>query len=426
MFRLYIVCSIPSKALLNATNKYAELKQLKKLGISAESATIDLKALMGFKDRTVSGLTRGIESLLKKYGAEYIQGRGTFISEHELEVNNSTKLEGKNVVIATGSYPAPYPGKIELAIDGDRIVTSDHAIAFSEIPERLVVIGGGVIGLELGSVWARLGSKVTIIDHSSHALSAADTEIALALNKSLSSHGGLTFRTNAEVSALAEDKTSITVKVNGKSEVIPFDKLLIATGRKPFTKGLGLERVGVTLDRRGFVEVNDRLQSRAHSHVYAIGDVAPGPMLAHKASEEGMAVADHINKPEAAHFPTHLHIPSVVYTHPEVAWVGHREDDLVAQGVKFKKGSFPFMANSRSRCNGQTDGFVKVLVDENDKLIGAHIMAPHAGELIAPLVVGMTYGASSRDLANVSHAHPTESEAIKEACLAAHFKPIHF
>ena len=387
---------------------------------------MDLKQLMDFKTRTVGGLTRGVEFLFKKYGTHHIVGRGSFASPHEIDIDNGQRISAKNIMLATGSEVSSFPGTVELPIDGDRIVSSDHAIAFVSVPERLLVVGGGVIGLELGSVWARLGSKVTVLDHSTHSLSSADSEVAAALVKSLQSHEGMTFKCNANITGLSEDRTSVTVDIDGHSETIQFDKLLIATGRRPVTADLGLQALGITTDRRGHIEVGEFLQTKAHPHIFAIGDVAPGPMLAHKAEEEGMAVVNHIFDPSTAHFPNHLHIPSVVYTHPEVAWVGLREDDLIAAGTKYRKGSFPFIANSRAKCNGQTDGFVKILVSEDDdKIIGAHIIAPQAGELIAPLVMGITYGASSKDVSHVSHAHPTMSEAIKEACLAAHFKPIH-
>jgi dihydrolipoamide dehydrogenase len=249
--------------------------------------------------------------------------------------------------------------------------------------------------------------------------------MSTALVKSLQSHEGMRFLDGSNITTLHEG--AIDVDVNGSHETVEFDKLLVSTGRRPVTHGLGLEALGITTDKRGHIEVNSKLQTNAHPHIFAIGDVAPGPMLAHKAEEEGVAVADFIHDPESAHFPNHLHIPSVVYTAPELAWVGHTEAELVARGIKYRKGSFPFMANSRARCNGQTEGFVKILAsEEDDKLLGAHILSPHAGELIAPLVVGMTYGATSHDIAMVSHAHPTETEAIKEACLAAHFKAIHF
>jgi dihydrolipoamide dehydrogenase len=409
---------------LNATNKYAELGSLRKLGISFDGSSMDLKTLMEFKDRTVSGLTRGIESLFKKNGTTFIHGRASFISANELSIGDDTeRVTAKYIIIATGSEPSPFPGKVNLPIDGDRIVTSDQAIAFSEIPKNLVVVGGGVIGLELGSVWARLGSKVAVLDRSTP-LSFADKEMSTALVKSLRSHEGMRFLDGSEITQLHEG--AIDVEMNGSHETLEFDKLLVSTGRRPVTQGLGIEHIGITTDKRGHIEVNDKLQTKSHPHIFAIGDVAPGPMLAHKAEEEGVAVVDYIHNPETAHFPNHLHIPSVVYTSPELAWVGHTEEELVSKGIQYRKGSFPFMANSRARCNGQTEGFVKILAShDDDKLLGAHILSPHAGELIAPLVTGITYGASSRDIAMVSHAHPTETEAIKEACFAAHFKATH-
>ena len=412
-----LLYSIPSKALLNASHKFSELKSLKKLGISTLGASVDLKALMGFKERTVSGLTRGIESLLKKYGAEYIKGRGSFVSENEVLVDKTHQIYSKNFIIATGSYPAPFPGGIDICIDGESIVTSDQAIAFSQVPDHLVVVGAGVIGLELGSVWARLGSKVTVIDHSSQILSAADPDVSAALRKTLTSHEGMVFKDNAKITNCS--KSECTILSNGVEEMIKFDKMLIATGRKPNTSDLG--HIRIPLNEKGFIQVDEFLQVEGFSNIYAIGDCVPGPMLAHKASEEGIAVVDHISTGEG-HYPIYANVPSVVYTSPEVAWVGVGEND---PSVK-RKGVFPMMANSRSRCNGVMDGFVKVLVDESDRIIGAHIVAENAGELIAPLTVAITYGASSKDMANVSHAHPTQHEAIKEACMAAHFKPIHF
>ena len=417
---------IPSKCLLNATHKFSEIKSLKKLGIQADNPRVDLQQLMDFKTRTVTGLTRGIESLFKKNGTEYIKGRASFLNEFELEIDGSNRISAKNIIIAAGSEVSPFPGQASLPIDGDTIISSNHAISLTQVPERLVVVGGGIVGVELGSVWARLGSKVTVIDHSNRALSAADSEIASVLLKTLQTHEGMKFLTNANSKGLSADKKGLIVDINGSSESVPFDKLLIATGRRPVTRDLNLDRIGVTTDKRGHIEVNSNLQTKAHSHIFAIGDVAPGPMLAHKAEEEGVAVVDFINNPESAHFPNHLHIPSVIYTHPEVAWVGYREEDLISNKMEYRKGTFPFMANSRARCTGQPDGLVKILVDPNDKILGAHIVGAQAGELLAPLVVGITYGASSKDIANVSHPHPTLNEAIKEACLAAHFKPLHF
>ena len=416
---------IPSKCLLNATHKFSEIKTLKKLGIHAENPRVDLKQLMDFKTRTVTGLTRGIESLFKKNGTEHIKGTARFISKNELEVDNGRKIVAKNIIIASGSEVAPFPGQARLPIDGERVISSDGALELTEVPERLVVVGGGIVGLELGSVWARLGSRVTIVDHSK-SLSAADSEVAGVLLKTLQSHEGMTFKNSANAKGLSSDGKSLVIESNGTTEILDFDKLLIATGRRPMTAGLNLEAAGITTDRRGHIEVNANLQTKAHSHIFAIGDVAPGPMLAHKAEEEGVAVVDFIKDPDSAHFPNHLFIPSVVYTHPELAWVGHREEDLISNKISYRKGTFPFMANSRARCVGQTDGLVKILVGTDDKILGAHIVGAHAGELIAPLVVGMTYGASSKDMANVSHAHPTLNEAIKEACLSSHFKSIHF
>ena len=415
---------IPSKVLLNATHKYADLKGLKKLGVTVDKARMDLKVLMDFKSRTVSGLTRGIESLFKKNGATFVNERASLVSPNDIVTTSGDAFKAKHVILASGSEPSPFPGKITLPIDGDRIVTSDHAIAFDHVPEKLVVVGGGVIGLELGSVWARMGSQVSVIDYTS-AMSGADSDVAAALVKSLQSKEGMKFLDNTSLVGLSGNE--LIVETNNKTESLPFDKILVATGRRPVTRDMGLEALGITFDNRGHVKVNSVLQTEVHSNIFAIGDVAPGPMLAHKAEEEGIAVVDYIASGGAeSHFPNHLHIPSVVYTSPEVAWVGHREKDLVSLGIKYRKGSFPFMANSRARCNGQTDGFVKILVEEGtDRILGAHIVSPHAGELIAPLAVGMTYGASSHDIAMVSHAHPTESEAIKEACLAAHFKAIH-
>jgi len=384
---------------------------------------------MSSKLKAVKGLTSGIEMLFKKNKVTYVKGFGRLASPTEVLVDLSAggqqTLSTKNIVIATGSEPSSIPN---VTIDEKLVVSSTGALELKEVPKKMAVIGGGVIGLEMGSVWSRLGSEVHVIEFLDRIVPTCDGEIATLFQKVLTSQG-LQFRlstkvTSAVPTANGVDLTIAPAKGSGSEEKFHADIVLVSTGRRPFTEGLGLEKLGIQM-QGPFIKIDKHWKTNVPS-VYAIGDCAPGPMLAHKAEEEGIAVAELI-KSGTGHVNYNA-IPSVIYTDPEVAQVGKTEEELKKEGVKYKVGKFPMIGNSRARTNDAgTEGLVKVLTDaETDKLLGVHIVAPNAGELITEATLGIEYGASSEDLARTCHPHPTLAEAVKEACLAAHAKPIHF
>jgi dihydrolipoamide dehydrogenase len=382
------------------------------------------------KEKAVTGLTSGIEFLLKKNKVDYVKGWGKFASANEIEVdlNQGGKeiIKAKNIIIATGSEPSTLPGNV-IPIDEKYVVSSTGALSLTSIPKKLVVIGGGVIGLEMGSVYARLGTQVTVVEYMDKICPSMDTEITTNFKKLLEKQG-LKFLMKTKVVGGAGGPNGCKVEIEpaegGSRTSLDCDVILVSTGRRAYTAGLQLEKAGLVADKRGMVEVNDHLQTKVPS-IWAIGDVVRGAMLAHKAEEEGIAAVENIIG-EAGHVNYNC-IPGVIYTHPEVAAVGKTEEELKAAGVKYSKGVFPFMANSRARTNHESEGMVKILTDkETDKILGIHIIGPNAGEMIAEGVLGMEYDASAEDIARTCHAHPTLSEAFKEACMAAYDKSIHY
>ncbi len=412
---------IPSKALLEASERYREAKTgLKRLGIKVAGVELDLKGMLRHKDKTVAALTKGVAGLLKKNKVARYQGHGRLDGPGTVVVegDDAARLEAEHVVIATGSTVASLPG---VELDGDRIGGSTEALAYPEVPEHLVVIGAGYIGLELGSVWARLGSKVTVLEYLDRILPGMDLETA-KLAQRLFKKQGLDFHLGARVAGARVEGDGCVVEAGGL-EPIACDRVLVAVGRKPYTESLGLESAGIELDDRGRIPVDEGFRTSA-SGVYAIGDVIAGPMLAHKAEEEGIACVErivtgygHVNYDA---------VPGVVYTEPEIAAVGRTEEELQEAGVAYRKGIFPFMANGRAKALNQTDGQVKILADEaTDRILGVHVIGPRAGDLIAEAAVAVEFGASSEDLARAVHAHPTLAEVVKEAALGVDGRSIH-
>ena len=383
------------------------------------------------KEKAVDGLTGGIEFLLKKNKVDYVKGWGKFKSSNEIEVDliggGKDTIRAKNVIIATGSEPCPLPGNV-IPIDEKNVCTSTGALSLEKIPKRLVVIGAGVIGLELGSVYRRLGSEVIVVGNTERICPFMDAEVSAAFKKSLDKQG-FKFILKSKVTGGTGGPNGCSVIIESVDGSVPTQKLecdtiLVSTGRRAFTEGLQLDKVGLAVDKYGKIETNEHFQT-AIKNIYAIGDVIKGPMLAHKAEEEGIAAVEHLIG-EGGHVNYNT-IPGVIYTYPELASVGKTEEELKAAGVKFRKGVFPFMANSRARTNNDSEGLVKILIDnDTEKILGVHIIGPNAGEMIAEGVLGMEYGASAEDIARTCHAHPTLSEAFKEACMAAYDKPIHF
>lgn len=422
---------IPSKALLNASYKYEDATHnFAAQGIKVQGVSIDLPQMMKSKDEKVNGLTGGIEALFKKYKVTYVKGKGTIVGPNDVKVSlsdgNTQTIKSKNIVIATGSEVTPLPN---IKIDEKTIVSSTGALSLTSIPKKMVVIGGGIIGLEMGSVWSRLGTEVTVVEFLNKVVPAADEEVGKEFQKLLGRQG-LKFMMQTKVTAATPKPNGgvdITIEdaAGGNARKLEADVVLVAIGRRPYVEGLGLKETGVKINNRGVVEVDDHFKTNVPS-IRAIGDCIRGPMLAHKAEEEGIAVVEDILY---GHSHVNYHaIPSVIYTHPEVAWVGYTEEQVKEKGIKYKIGKFPFKGNSRARTNGDTDGFVKFITDaETDKILGAHIIGPDAGELLSETVLAVEYGASAEDVARTSHSHPTLSEAVKEAAMAAAFgKPIHF
>ena len=421
---------IPSKALLHASEMFAEAgHSFPALGIKVGQPKLDLKAMLAHKDATVEANVKGVEFLFKKNKIDAFYGTGRIVSAGKVSVTGadgkSGEIETKNIVIATGSDVAGIPG-VEIEFDEKAIISSTGALDLPKVPKSLVVVGGGVIGLELGSVWARLGAKVTVVEFLDTILAGMDGEIAKQFQRMLARQG-LTFRLGAKVTGVQKSKKGATVKFEpvkgGAAETIEADAVLVATGRRPYSDSLGLKEAGVTLDERGRIEVDDRFATNVPG-ILAIGDVIRGPMLAHKAEDEGVAVAE-ILAGQAGHVNYGV-IPNVVYTSPEVASVGKTEEELKKAGVDYKSGKFPFTANGRARAMLHTDGFVKILADKaTDRVLGVHILGFGAGEMIHEAAVLMEFGGSSEDLARTCHAHPTMSEAVREAAMATFFKPIH-
>ncbi|KAI8456148.1 dihydrolipoyl dehydrogenase [Phakopsora pachyrhizi] len=425
---------IPSKAMLNNSHIYHQTcHDLKSRGIDVSDVKLNLPNMLKAKDKAVSSLTKGIEGLFKKNKVDYFKGHGSLSSTTSVAVDpidgsGKQELSTKNIIIATGSEVSPFPGG-SIVIDEKRIVSSTGALDLQEVPEKMVVIGGGIIGLEMGSVWSRLGAEVTVVEYlGSIGGQGIDGEVAKSFQKILSKQG-IKFKLNTKVTGLDQvDDKSYKVLVEsaegGKSSQLDANVVLVAVGRRPNTEGLNLEAVGVEIDKRGKVVIDSQYNTSV-TNIKCIGDVTFGQMLAHKAEEEGIAIAEMI-KTGHGHVNYDV-IPSVVYTHPEVAWVGKTEEDLQKAGVKYNIGKFPFLANSRAKTNDDSEGMVKFLTEkETDKILGVHIIGPNAGEMIGEAVLAMEYSASSEDIARTSHAHPTLSEAFKEAAMAATGKPIHF
>ena len=419
---------IPSKALLHSSERFAEARDhLADQGIKVGKLELDLGTMLGRKDKVVGDLTKGIEFLFKKNKVDYVKGYGSIPKAGEVAVKvnggGAQSLSTKNILIATGSETTPLPG---VEIDEKQVVTSTGALALGKLPKTMVVIGAGVIGLELGSVWSRLGAEVTVIEFLDRILPTMDGEIAKQTQRVLAKQG-LKFKLGSKVTGAKTAKSGVTLTVEpakgGEAESLKAEVVLVSIGRRPFTEGLGLEALGVKVDNRGFIQVDERFQTSVPG-IYAIGDCIPGPMLAHKAEEDG-AICVEMLEGQSGHVDYNL-CPSVVYTWPEVAGVGKTEEQLKEDGVDYRVGKFPFTANSRGRANAETDGLVKILADKrSDKLLGVHILGPLAGDLLQEAVVAMEFGASAEDIARSYHSHPSMSEAVKEAAMAVHGRPIH-
>ncbi len=419
---------IPSKALLHASEAFEEANHhFADLGIEVSGVKLDLKKMMSFKSEGVAGNTKGVEFLLKKNKVDTYQGTGRIAGAGRVEVvtedGGNRMLETKNIVIATGSDVAKLRG---VEIDEQVVVSSTGALELDRVPKKLLVIGAGVIGLELGSVWRRLGAEVTVVEYLDRVLPGMDGEVGKQFQRILTKQG-LVFKLSTKVTGVEVAKKGAKVTVEpaqgGASETLEADVVLVAIGRVPYTQGLGLETVGVQTDDKGRIQTDEHFATNV-TGIYAIGDVIAGPMLAHKAEDEGVAVAE-ILAGHSGHV-NYAVIPNVVYTFPEVASVGKTEEELKKDGIAYNAGKFPFTANGRAKANGTTDGFVKVLADaQSDRVLGVHIVGADAGNLIAEVAVAMEFGASSEDIARTCHAHPTLTEAVKEAALAVAKRAIH-
>ena len=414
---------IPSKALLHASHMLHEAEHnFAAMGLKGKSPSVDWKQMMAYKEDTISQNTKGIEFLFKKNKVDWLKGWGSIPEAGKVKVGDEVH-EAKNIIIASGSEPASLPG---VEVDEKVVVTSTGALELGKVPKKMVVIGAGVIGLELGSVYARLGAEVTVVEFLDVITPGMDGEVQKAFQRLLKKQG-LNFIMGAAVQKTESTKTKAKVhyklRKNDSEHVLDADVVLVATGRKPFTEGLGLDALGVKMSPRGQIEVNATWETSVPG-IYAIGDVIDGPMLAHKAEDEGMAAAEQVaGKHGHVNYSV---IPGVIYTHPEVANVGHTEESLKEAGHAYRVGKFSFMGNGRAKANFAGDGFVKILVDKNsDRILGAHIVGPAAGDLIHEICVAMEFGASAEDLAMTCHAHPTYSEAVREAALACGDGPIH-
>ncbi|MGE3304601.1 MAG: dihydrolipoyl dehydrogenase [Rhizobiaceae bacterium] len=421
---------IPSKALLHASEMFAEASHsFEALGVDVGKPKLNLKQMLAHKDATVASNVNGVAFLFKKNKIDAFQGTGKVVSAGKVSVTGEDgkvqEIEAKSIVIATGSDVAGIPG-VNVQIDEKVIVSSTGALEFAKVPGHLVVVGGGVIGLELGSVWARLGTRVTVVEYLDSILGGMDGEVTKQFQRMLAKQG-MEFRLGAKVTGVEKAgkgaKVAFEPVKGGAAETLDADAVLIATGRKPYTDGLGLAEAGVALDKRGRIETDGHYRTSVPG-IYAIGDVIVGPMLAHKAEDEGIALAEMLAG-QAGHVNYEV-IPSVVYTSPEVASVGKTEEEVKAAGVAYKVGKFPFSANGRARAMLHTDGLVKIIADKDtDRVLGVHIVGFGAGEMIHEAAVLMEFGGASEDLARTTHAHPTMSEAVREAALATFFKPIH-
>ena len=419
---------IPSKSLLNLSENFHKAKKdFNKQGIEIDGIKLNIEKMMSNKNKSIQMLTKGVEFLFKKNKVTYIKGKGVLFSKNDIVVyenDTKTNIQAKNIVIATGSEVTSLPG---IKIDEKNIVSSTGALSLNKVPKKLAVIGGGYIGLEMGSVWSRLGSEVTVIEYLEYITPGMDREISNEFQKILTKQG-IKFKMGSKVNSVKNTTSGVSINYtdikNLKDETLQFDKVLVSVGRKPYTEGLNLIKVGVKKDNKGRIEVNEKLQTSINN-IYAIGDVIKGPMLAHKAEEEGIAVAE-ILAGQAGHVNYDV-IPGVIYTSPEVATVGKTEEQLKEEKKSYKVGKFPFIANSRAKVNNETEGFVKILADtKTDKVLGVHIIGPHCGDMIAEMALAMEFGASAEDIARTCHAHPTHTEAIKEAALAVDKRPIHF
>ena len=420
---------IPSKALLQSSEKYAEAEHaLAQHGVKIAGLSLDLGQMMARKDKVVGENTRGVEFLFKKNKVDYVKGAARFIAPGKLAITpvdggTAQELQAKSIIIATGSDIVPLPG---VEIDEKTIVSSTGALSLPAVPKSLVVVGAGYIGLEMGSVWRRLGSAVTVVEFLDRVTPGMDGELSRNLQRVLTKQG-IAFRLGTKVVAARREEKGVRLTLEpaqgGAREELASDVVLVAIGRRPYSDGLGLETVGVGVDNQGRIQV-DRNFATSVTGIYAIGDVIAGPMLAHKASEEGVALAETLagQKSEV----NYEAIPAVIYTWPEVASVGRGEEELKAAGIAYKVGKFPFSANARARANADTEGFVKILADQrSDRVLGVHIIGPDAGTMIAEAALALEYGASAEDIARTCHAHPTLNEAVKEAALAAEGHPIH-
>jgi dihydrolipoamide dehydrogenase len=414
---------IPSKALLHASELFEEAHNgtLAKWGIKTSGVEVDLATMHASRRDAVKGLTQGIEFLFKKNKVEWLKGHGKFVDAHTVQVGDR-KVTAKNIVIATGSSVTPLPG---ITIDQERIVDSTGALELAQVPKRMVVIGGGVIGLELGSVWRRLGAQVTVVEYLDQILPGFDAEVRKEANKIFKKQG-FEFKLSTKVTKTERKGDVVTLTVEpaagGSAETIDADVVLVSVGRRPNTEGLGLDKAGVELNKRGQIETDHDFRTKVPG-IWAVGDVIPGPMLAHKAEDEGIAVAENIAGETG--IVNHAVIPSVVYTMPEIAGVGLTEEEAKQEG-EVKVGKFPMLANSRAKTNKEPDGFVKVIADaKTDRVLGVWMIASVAGTMIAEAALAMEFGATSEDIAYTCHAHPTHSEALKEAAMAVQGKPIH-
>ena len=412
---------IPSKALLHASEMYAAARDdFAGMGIKVGKLDLDLPQMMAQKADAVDGLTQGVDFLFKKNKVERVNGKGVIKGPGQVEVTapdgSKRTLSTKHIVIATGSEPTSLPG---IDIDEERIVTNTGALKLTTVPKKLVLIGAGVIGLEMGCVWSRLGSEVHVVEFMDRCLPGADSEISKQAMRTFKKQG-LTFHFNTKVTGVEKLKTKLKLSLEpaqgGEASTMDADVVIVAVGRRPYTEGLGLEAVGASTDKRGVIQTGGAGGFQVADGVWAIGDAIHGPMLAHKAEDDGVAVAELIAG-KAGHVNYNL-VPSVVYTNPEIAWVGKTEEELKAAGVEYVVGKFPFMANSRARTNHETEGFVKILAEKGtDKILGAHMMGVGVGEMIGEICVAMEFGAASEDIARTSHAHPTMSEAIRQAAM---------